>query len=473
MNNIDVVLVSVENGWISAQSIPILDAYLSRERIKTRILYPRIKGYSVKDLVNEIVELNPKVVGIGGLYDDRFYIREIISSLDPYRKNFKIVVGGNIITPTPEFMVGKLSADIGVIGEGEITFTRLVKKILEREDFTGIKGIAFKDGNNVISTGHGEYIENLDELPLVDYQKIPMEYFINIYQNSLSATCTRTTTVYLPSTRMGMVMTGRGCLYKCNFCYQYSKLRFQKISSVIAQIKELKKRFNINTIRIADDLALVNKKRTLELCRAFIDEKLDVKYLVNAHFHCLDEEMVIALKESGCVQIGLGLESGSQNILDKIHKNVKVEQIINGLSLLNKYKMNWNGCIQVGQIDETPEDVKKTIDVFYPFCNDLSTISVAITTPFPGTHLYHHGLKTGLINSDEEMFNKLEGTTGLSYNFSKIPDWKIRYLKLSLAFKFDLKKQIEIRGKWKGIYTLSKTLAMKGINKFINITTSK
>lgn len=433
----DVVLVSVEKGFLPSYALPSLESFLSHEGIKTEILYPTIANDSISSLVSKIKELKPKILGIGGLFGDRFIIQGIIKSLAFYRKDFKIVLGGNLATPIPEFILEKLNPDIVVIGEGEIIFSRLARKILGNQDYHEIGGLVFKEDGKIKNSGPGEYVEDLNTLLPLNYEKIPMEYFINVYKFYKDSTRNN---FFTPASRLGAVFSGRGCPYKCNFCYHYGKLRLASISNVIAQIKELKERFNINLLQFADDLVLVDKKRTLELCDALMKEDLNLQYAASAHLNCLDEEMVIALKESGFVQIGLGLESGSQDILNRINKGIKVGQIKEGLDLLRKYKINWNGNIQIGQVGETLSDIKKTRDLFYPYIDELSTLSVAITTPYPGTPLYHYGLKNALIKDNDFIFNKLGDLRKLVVNFSKIHNWQIRFLRFKLALEFDLKK---------------------------------
>jgi len=462
----DVVLVSMENGFQPSLGLLSLDAFLDEAGISAEILYPSVTGDSVAETVKKITCLKPSVVGFGGLFADRFIVRDIIKELTPYRKNFKIVIGGNMVTPIPEFMLNKLSADIGVIGEGELIFTELVTRILNGKDYSDVKGIVFKDGGKVVNTGPGKYLENLDDLPPFNYEKIPMEHFIKAYK--FYKTSTRNS-LYTPLTRSGAVSTGRGCPFKCNFCYHYNKYRLIKIPKIIEQVKELKEKFNINLLRFLDDVTLVNKKRTLELCGALMREKIKLPYTVNAHLSNLDEEMARVLKESGCIGISLGLESGSQRILDRINKGVKVEQIKKGLDLLRKYKISWSGCVQIGQLGETEHDVKLTKDLYSPYIDEFSTMSVAITTPYPGTPLYHYGIKTGLIKDDEYLFNGLGDLRKLVVNFSKLSDRRARYLRLKLTFDFDIKKQKATVGRWRAYLVLIKKMAAKLAVRIVNI----
>jgi radical SAM superfamily enzyme YgiQ (UPF0313 family) len=453
----------MQNGLLPSYSMLYLDAFLNQKGIQTEIFYPLITHERQPDFAKKIADLHPKVVGIGGMYDDRFTAKRLIESLSPYRSHFKTVVGGDLVTPIPEFMLTKLKADVCVVGEGEIVFSRFVENILGGKDYFNVGGLVFNAGNKIISTGPGQFVEDLNTLPRLNYDKIPMEHFINVFPGY--KTNTRTSLVYKPGTRLGSIPTGRGCPFTCNFCFHYHKMRQIKISNIIAQAKELQERFNINLIRFADDLTFLRKKQTLEFCRAWQDERVNLNYMISAHFSGIDEEVVLALKESGCVQVGLGLESGSQRILDKINKKVKLEQIRSGIELLNKHKVLWNGAIQIGQIDETEEDVRRTITFYYPYVNERSTISVLITTPYPGTPLYNYGLSTGLIKSHEDAYQRFKNVRSISFNFSRMSEWKIRYLRLKIILIFDITKQVKMRGIVKGMGFFIKTVFLKLVEK--------
>lgn len=126
----DVVLISMQRGFLPSYGMLYLETFLNKAGINAEIFYPIIQNGLGNGFIKGILELKPKIVGIGGLYDDRFVIKELIGTLEPYRKEFKIVVGGNLVSPIPEYMLRKLSADIVVVGEAEIIFTKLVENIL-------------------------------------------------------------------------------------------------------------------------------------------------------------------------------------------------------------------------------------------------------------------------------------------------------------------------------------------------------
>jgi radical SAM superfamily enzyme YgiQ (UPF0313 family) len=455
----DVVLISPQWGFLPAYGMLYLETFLNKAGINSEIFYPMIQNRLDNDFIRRILELRPKIIGIGGLYDDRFTVKKLIKMLEPHRKEFKIVVGGNLVSPIPEYMLRKLSADIVVVGEGEIIFTKLVESILGEKSYAGIGGLVFSDGNDVISTGSGEYIEDLNTIPPLNYDKIPMEYYIDVFK--FYKRNTRTSHVYTPSTRLGAIPTGRSCFFKCNFCYHSNKMRQIAIPNIIEQAKEFKERFNINLMRFVDDLTFRNKRQTLEFCKTWKDSNINLNYMISAHFSSIDEEVVLALKESGCVQIAMGLESGSQEILDRIGKKVKTSQIRNGLELFNKHNMLWNGAVQIGQLGETVEDVQKTEYFYYPYINERSTVAVCITTPYPGTPLYNYGLSSGLIKNHDEAYNKLRNPRHLTFNFTQMSKLRLYYLRFKLVFMFDITKQVKSRGALRGTWWFLKTLFLK------------
>jgi anaerobic magnesium-protoporphyrin IX monomethyl ester cyclase len=455
----DVVLISMQQGFLPSYGMLYLETFLNKSGISAEIFYPMIQSGLNNDFIRRIIEPKPRIIGIGGLYDDRFAVKKLIKMLEPYRKEFKLVVGGNLVSPIPEYMLRKLSADIAVVGEGEIIFTKLAENILGGKSYAGVGGLVFSDGNIIVSTGPRDYIEDLNTIPPLNYDKIPMEYYVNVFK--FYKRNTRTSCVYTPSTRLGAVPTGRSCFFKCNFCYHSNKMRQIAIPNIIEHAKEFKERFNINLLRFVDDLTFINKRQTLEFCKKWMDSRINLNYMISAHFSSIDEEVVLALKENGCVQVGMGLESGSQKILNRIGKKVKLARIKCGLELFNKHNILWNGAVQIGQLGKSTEDVQKTIDFYYPYINERSTVAVCITTPYPGTPLYNYGLSSGLIKNHDEAYNKLRNPRHLSFNFTQMSKWRLYYLRFKLVFMFDITKQIKSRGALGGSWWFLKTLFLK------------
>lgn len=431
-----VILVNLEDGFSFPFGYAYLDGYLRQEGTASRVLFPKVLGQPRRELVNEIMDFNPAVVGFGSLYHSIYEIKEIISMLDAARRNFTIVLGGQLVTPIPEFVLRKTKADIAVLGEGEITFSDLVKALLSDQDITGIKGLAIRDGDDVTLTGEGESIQDLSNLPSIHWESFPMEKFINVGRHYSHYD----QNIYLPTTRAIWIHGGRGCPFKCNFCYHLHEFRLRKISDIVAESKELKDRFNLNMLLFSDDLVVCSKKRTLELAELLIKEKLDVEYCVSARFDLLDEDIVRALRESGCKSLGLGIESGSQRVLDQMNKRITIEQINEGMRLIKKYGMIPSVTIQMGQPGETREEINASVDLLLSHVDANTVHAITITTPYPGSPLYDYALQNGYLKDHEDFYNRYKNINTLSVNFTQLDDGELTKLYRQAIARCDGKK---------------------------------
>jgi len=442
---IDVGLISFQKGYIPSYALLYLEAYLKSKNIHCELFFPEINNIPLKTLANHISEKKIPIVGIGGLYDDRFKTIELIKQLKTANKNIVIVTGGNMVSPIPAFMLEKLDADIVVVGEGEIIFSNLVEKILSNKDYTRIKGLVFKKNHQLHNTGQGPYIKNLDEIPALNFSKFPLDYFIPVEKFIKDLIPTK---YFTKTTRLGVLYSGRGCPFRCNFCYHSnSEVRFFSIEKLIEQAIFLKNRYKVNLIRFADDLTIINKERTFAFCRKWLESKIRLPYLVTAHFNTLTEEIVEALKASGCIGVAVGLESGSQQILNRINKNITLDIIHKGLKLLSKHKLIFNGAVQVGQIKETYLDALKSFCFFYSHINEYGRIVSVISTPYPGTTLYSYALKNKLA-THESIFQNFGNMKKVTVNLSSMHTKLLPLIRIFFNFMFSLKYSKSILKSW-------------------------
>ena len=206
------------------------------------------------------------LVGFGSLYPELAEIAQIIWVLNKSGREFPIVIGGQMVSPIPEFAVRITGADFGVIGEGEITLHKLVTALREGKDPSDIGGLAIRRGDDVLLTGPGEYIEDLSVLPPIPYEFFPTENWLNIglwYAQHFPQPQWRM------ADRVINIHGGRGCPFQCNFCYHHSKARYRPISLMIDEAAETLKRFNGNVLYFSDDLVLHSPKRARQLIAEF------------------------------------------------------------------------------------------------------------------------------------------------------------------------------------------------------------
>ena len=203
--------------------------------------------------------------------------------------------------------------DYGIIGEGEQTALELVNAIHSgnKEEIPSIKGIIFRNDSGIVRTPPRAYIEDLDTIPFPARHLLPdlKKYRYRFYKHLPTAT----------------IITSRGCPYQCTFCDRAvfgNKLRMRSIKNMLDEIEILVKEYGVRGINIQDDLFTITPQRVIEFCDQLMSRKLKISWSCLARVDCITPEMLKIMKKAGCWQIGYGIESGNQKILNTINKNI-------------------------------------------------------------------------------------------------------------------------------------------------------
>jgi anaerobic magnesium-protoporphyrin IX monomethyl ester cyclase len=415
-------------GYLKSKNEPVIIKYRPENLIGTNIF---------DQFVQDIIKLKPIAVGIGTIYPDLYAAKELIECFNKYHRKFPIVIGGQMVSPTPEFALKITGADYGIIGEGEIAFTKLIKSLRKNLTPKNLKGLVIKLDHQYKSNGPAEYIKDLSNLPAIPYHLFPQARWLNIGQFYTSYADYFYSPLYRYLDRIIPIHGSRGCPYRCNFCYHHNIPRYRPIKEMIAEAKKLILKFNANMIEFNDDLVIATPARARELAKEMnrMNRQLNrkIEYSISSRFNVIDkmsDSLLLELKKSGCRIMGIGLESGSQRILDRIHKHITVEQIITGLKRLKKYNIIPIVAFMVGQLDETKADVNKSTQLLKKLVRqDKNFVSqFTITTPFPGSELYRIALERGIIKNDLDFFNRYNPRVdlcGVSVNLSKMTDQEL------------------------------------------------
>jgi radical SAM superfamily enzyme YgiQ (UPF0313 family) len=407
-----VILVSREIGYTFPLSYGYLAGYLKEMGEDVRILFRHSNHI---ELVKQIMKLNPLLVGFGNLYPELRETSNIIQLLDNAGRQFPVVIGGQMVTPISEFAVKVTGADFGVIGEGEIILHQLVTALREGQDPSNTKGLVVRQGDEILSTGPGDFIEDLTELPAIPYDLFPQEEWLPIGR-WYTENCPQPHWRF--EDRVINVHGGRGCPFRCNFCYHHSKPRYRPIHHMMAEAAECLARFDANMIYFSDDLVLASPKRAKKLVEAIKTLGKPIQYSVSARFDILakmDNDLLYEMRKTGCRIMGLGIESGSDRILNVIGKKYTSEMVLDGLERLKKVGILPTVSIMVGQHTETKEDVEASIELMRKSVRSNPNIQYAftITTPFPGSQLYNLIFEKGYLQDHQEFYDKYFSTPGV------------------------------------------------------------
>ncbi|MGC9197059.1 MAG: B12-binding domain-containing radical SAM protein [Syntrophobacteraceae bacterium] len=354
-----------------------------------------IQDYDLARTISEAVKLDPEVIfmetttpSIVADYENLTRLKEAT--------NAKILVGGPHATYFHREVLQECQA-IDVVIRHEFD-TKISSVVSHSADLTGIPGITYRGGSAIVDNGDGEYATDLDSIPFPDRETVPWTWYLEAWY----------------SRRPFMnLMTSRGCPCHCSFCLwpqsMYGhKQRFRSVENVIAEIGLLVDRYGLKELNIDDGTFTTNRKRVIEFCRRLREEKFKILWTCNGRVDTLDDEMLSEMKSSGCKMIRLGVESGSQEVLDRIKKGLTLEQIEKGVRMVKRHRIQALGGFMFG----FPYDSKKSVEETIQFAKKLSPdqVQFSISMCYPGTSLYEYAKENDLLLAKN--FNEFDMTHG-------------------------------------------------------------
>jgi len=371
-------------------------AVIEKEGYNVKYLDGIAEGKNLDECCNEIISLNPRFVGVTAVTLTISTAAKLAAKIKE-KSDIPVIIGGVHVTAVPYETFERYDAfDFGVTGEGEVTVIELLKALENHEDLSQVKGIVYRKKGKIISTEPREYIQNLDALPFPAFHLLPN--LSDHYQPSYIST------YRLPSNHL---ITTRGCYGRCIFCDRRvtgRKIRAFSKDYVMDLIDVMYNKYGIRDLQINDDTFVASKKRVHEICDAIIEKGWDLSWSCDARVNNIDLELVQKMKKAGCWQIAYGIESGSQEVLNTLKKNITLEQVEKAVKLTKKAGITIKGFFILGNPGETKTSIMDTIEFLLKL--DIDDFAMTFFTIYPGSPFRQDAEKYGELNDD---WDKMQG----------------------------------------------------------------
>lgn len=326
----------------------------------------------LKDETHEMAALgdseawgNADIIGVQVYQNTVEWTRKFFQLVRPLT-NAKFVIGGPYTTALGEQARLEIGADCAVIAEFETDITKHLYEIM--------------GGEKLILP---ERWIDVNEDPFPDWDAMPLsEYWQYIYSAGAP----------VKGKRVGFIQRTRGCPRSCTFCasggiIMGKKVRFRNLSNVIEEVKYLVDRWGIDELWFQDDDVTINHDFGVELFKALYPFKLHVRLQMGIRTDHLTEEMLFWMKKAGVYYAGIGIESGSPRVLNRIKKELKQVQVMKGIRALDRIGIQVMGFFMFGLPTETVEEVEETVQ--WALRSKLHHAQFSIFQPYPGSEDYN------------------------------------------------------------------------------------
>ena len=293
-----------------------------------------------------------------------------------------IVKGAPFLTYNTNTIYENPFIDYVIMGEAELT----LKDILDGVPDNEILGICYRENFQPVKNDKRPFIDNLDILPF------PARHLVDnsIYKRPDNGKV------------QAVIKVARGCPFHCFFCLATpvsgAKVRTRSPENIVAELKECVEKYNIKNFLFWSDIFNFNREWTLELCQKIIESGLKITWSSNTRADTMDDEMAKMMYKSGCRLVSIGVESGSQKMLDNIGKKITLDDIRNTVKILKKNKIKIYNYFVIGLPWETEETVEETIKFAIEL--DSNFISFYTATPLPGTKYFAYAMLNKLVEGN-------------------------------------------------------------------------
>jgi anaerobic magnesium-protoporphyrin IX monomethyl ester cyclase len=411
-----------------------LAAVLEKNNYKVDVIDCQVLQLPLEKFRKEISKLQPDIVGVTSstlTYQSGLKLVKIAKEACP---NCVTIAGGPHVTFWDDHALEECpELDIVVRREGEDTLLELVQKIEAEQNYADVLGITCRKDGKIVKNPDRPYIEDLDSLPFPARHLWPLDQMRKVED-----------VFYL--------ITTRGCVYWCEFCTTVRmhgrKYRMRSTKNVVDELEYLHKTYGISKFTFCDDAFTVDQARTEDLCNEIIKRGLKIEWNCGSRVDMVTKDLLIKMKQAGCISFWCGVESGTQQVLDAMKKGISPELTVKVLGWVRELGLKPTPNVILGFPGETKESAWKTIKFVEKVAPDEVTY-YNVATPFPGTPMYDLVKEKGWLRvtdfDEYDTTRPIFETPQLSMKeLSKLRESAFHHFYLRRAYFFDKKRRFKL-----------------------------
>jgi anaerobic magnesium-protoporphyrin IX monomethyl ester cyclase len=322
-----------------------------------------------KKEVKAFFETNFDLIGITVLSPVYPEVIEVFKRIRNILHATPICLGGAYVTTIMEEIFEETPADFAVYGEGEITFSELLYFFKGERSLDEIKGLMYCEDKEIIINPPREQISNLDKIPYPAYDLFKMNRY-----------------------PMHRVVTSRGCPFTCVFCNSSTiwlgKWRKRDPEEVVNEIEFLITQYKKKVFFFNDNSFNVDLKRVKQFCQIILDRKLKFLWSTPVRPEIISKEIASLMKDAGCYNVGIGIESANNSILKQMKKSNTIERVQKGIRIFREAGIEVLGQFVIGSPGDTLETVKESIQ--FAKNSELDFVMFYSILPFKSTEQWDY-----------------------------------------------------------------------------------
>ncbi len=357
-----------------------LAAQVRQDGFDPTIIESDIENLDARQVADRIIAMAPAFVGITLFTVAVWQASKIAKLIKAALPQTWILVGGpHISSMGMETMQRFPEFDVAVLNEGETVLSELLPVLAAGKRPFSVKGILYRAGDQIMQTPGSAITKSLDELPMPAWDLLP-----NFPQAYLPAIFD------YPRGPVATIAASRGCPFLCKFCDTSTfgaQVRHYSPEKVFAMMRHLNETYGVRHIMFVDDLFLASKVRTLALCDMILNAGLKMTWSCTARVDTVKPEVLKRMKAAGCWEISFGLETGSDELLQKMEKAARVEKSLQAVQWTHEAGIRCKGLFMLGYPGESLTTIQATREMVQKI--PMTTMNLTKFTPYPGSPIYH------------------------------------------------------------------------------------